>query len=119
MGPIFNKNELMENFKGDEDILLDLIENFLERKNEILNIISISINTKNASELRQSAHRLKGTISNFYSIRLSEICSDLEKRGESNNFENIELVYNDLISNIENLCFEIQKLKLELSTSLN
>lgn len=116
---IYNKTDLINNFIGDEDILIELIDHFLLKKVELISAVIKSIDSKNSHDLKIAAHTLKGVISNFYSSSLTEICYDLEKKGNAGNFENINDTINELIEKIDILSIEIQELKSELIASLN
>jgi|GEM_PF-5487054 len=62
----FNHEELLFQFRGDEEILLEMVELFIEAKEDFLSAIEDSIAKKDGDRLRISAHTLKGVLSNFF-----------------------------------------------------
>lgn len=93
---IFNKNVLLENFAGDEEILKDLIEEFLKKSDTLLANVDNAIKTNNAKDLNLHAHTLKGVVSNFYCEEIRLLAYELEKIGAENRLEVANIAFDKL-----------------------
>ncbi len=89
-------DELKELMEDDFSIL---IETFLTDCESRIVDLKAAILEKNATEIRELAHGLKGSSSNLGADKLSEISSSMEIMGRENNLSNIEQVNSEL--NIE------------------
>lgn len=111
---MLNKALIKENFSGDEDILIDLIEQFIERKNDLIGRISAAISLQDPKELKISAHTLKGVVANFYAEEIKQKCYQLETMGHMKDLTFAEAVYLELKSMLDLFFEEIHELALEL-----
>jgi HPt (histidine-containing phosphotransfer) domain-containing protein len=105
----FNSDELMSNFEGDEDILKDLIKEFLSKKDEILAKIEIAIEEKNFSNLKLHAHTMKGVISNFYAESIRLLAYDLEKAGANSEDKNNKEIFLKLKNEMDIFIKELEQ----------
>ena len=62
---IFNRDELLSNFSGDEEILRDLIEEFVKKSDALIFDVEMALKKQDANFLKLHAHTLKGVVSNF------------------------------------------------------
>ncbi len=110
----FNHKELMENFSGDEDILKDLILEFIKRYSDILAQIDNSIKNKNFSELKLHAHTYKGVVSNFYAEKVRLIAFELEKKGANSDPSDLLTLFNQIVDESKKLINELESLEKSL-----
>lgn len=110
----FNKNLVIENFTGDEDILLELISQVFASFDKLMESISNAIEKKDGQALKINAHTIKGFASSFYAEPFREMAFKLEQMGAKNNFENTRDLYNQLKSLVDNFLQELKTLSTEL-----
>jgi PAS domain S-box-containing protein len=85
---------------GDEEMLADLLEVYLEDAPRIMGEIESAIAKKDAGALRFSAHSLKGMSANLSLMLARETAYELEKMGTSGSLENAENVFRELKEDI-------------------
>ena len=100
---MINFNSVLENFGGDEELLLNTIDLSLKLIPQHVEKIRRSISEKDAKGLEISAHTLKGSLSIYLYSPITNIAFTLEKMGRGNTFDNAS----ENLSNLENelICF--------------
>jgi HPt (histidine-containing phosphotransfer) domain-containing protein len=111
---IYNRDELLANFSGDEEILRDLIEEFVKKSNALILDIEMALKSQDGNLLKLHAHTLKGVVSNFYSEEIRLLAYDLEQFGAQNNFKNAESKLAQLKSKMQELIRELNILQKTL-----
>lgn len=111
---IYSKDDLMANFEGDEDILIDLISEFEDKSSNLILDIKVAVETKDADKFKISAHTFKGVVSNFYAEELRLIAYDLEKMGMDKNFTGAIEKIDQLSSLLSKLLIQLAELKQSL-----
>jgi HPt (histidine-containing phosphotransfer) domain-containing protein len=109
-----NVATLLNNFNGDEEILLDMISTFEHALENLVNPIRAAINDQDADKLRINAHTFKGIMRSFYVYSGSDVAYELEQRGINNNFDGAYDVLNKLEDHLMILLYELQFLKKDL-----
>lgn len=71
---------LLENFGGDREILSEVVQLFLRDKGQLLEDVRAAVRAANAGQLRNTAHTLKGAVSNF-SPEAADLVFELEVLG--------------------------------------
>ena len=104
----FEPSLLLEQFRGDEEILLEVISIFMEGQGEIIKSIKEAIDQKDAEKLRINAHTLKGIIGNFYAVEGAQMAAELEKCGVVSDFQkasgllgSLDIFMKDFLSDLE------------------
>ncbi len=110
----FNDLHLMNEFNGDEDILLDMINMFEKGINELIGPIRESILNEDGDKLRVTAHTIKGVLANFYAEEGKQLASELEKRGEQSLFDDALHLLNQLENQLLLFLHELKNLKEKL-----
>ncbi len=110
----FNENDLLREFKVEEEILLDMIALFEDGLQGLILPIKEAIHKRDASKLKLNAHTIKGVLSNFYAEEVKNLAQELEKRGEDSAFEGALIILNEMENKIENLLSDLNNLKFEL-----
>jgi HPt (histidine-containing phosphotransfer) domain-containing protein len=113
---IFNEKKFLDNYQDVEEIIPDLIENFLSTSPSVLSKLKKSIDEKNYKEVELYAHTMKGAISNFYSENGRLLFEKIEKNARDNNLTNIDDIYQegfkvwtDLSGILRDLALKIKK----------
>jgi HPt (histidine-containing phosphotransfer) domain-containing protein len=105
---------LLNNFSGDEEILLDMINAFEQALPNLINSIRESIVNQDRDQLRINAHTFKGIMKSFYVNLGSEMAYELEERGINDNFKGAFVTLNNLENQLMIFLYELQILKKEL-----
>ena len=109
-----NAPVLLNHFRGDEEILLDMINAFEEGVDSLINLIREAIATQNADQLRINAHTLKGIMRSFYAEDGSLMAHELEMRGYNCVFDDALELLNRFENQLMLFLHEIRVLKKDL-----
>ena len=74
---------VIEEFEGDKEIFMEVLESFLEKAGAQLGTIRQAISDRDAEVVRKEAHSIKGCAANLTADDLSGIASELERIGKS------------------------------------
>lgn len=81
MGLIDNK-QFTDNFQYfDKEIVLEIIDIFINEYPDRIKSISETIEQQDFDNLRFNAHSIKGVIANFIAVDVQEIARDIEMKG--------------------------------------
>lgn len=105
---------LLNHFKGDEEILLDMINAFEHALDNLINPIRESIIDQDGDQLRINAHTFKGIMKSFYVEVGSEMAQELELRGINADFGDVYKILNKLENQLMIFLYELQFLKKDL-----
>lgn len=89
-------SELKEQFRGSEDTLINIINDFVTYLPKALREISEAISLKNSSRLEMAAASFYGVLGNFPAGHILELVIDLEKRGKFGQLDGSEEIYKEL-----------------------
>jgi HPt (histidine-containing phosphotransfer) domain-containing protein len=78
---LIDKQRLLNEFSGDEEILVDLRRVFLAELPKMMAALEKSIRDGDAKDLEYRAHTLKGAVSNFQTEAVKEAAFLLENQG--------------------------------------
>jgi CheY-like chemotaxis protein len=81
---------LLERLGGDEQLLADVIQIFLDDCPVRLEAIRAAVSERNADRIRQEAHTLKGAAGNLSATGLFEAAQTLERIGAENRLEAVD-----------------------------
>ena len=81
--PLIDKQRLMQEFAGDEEILRDMTEAFQAELPKMMAGVEEAVREGDAKKLEHAAHSLKGAISNFQTAVLKDASFSLEKMGRA------------------------------------
>jgi HPt (histidine-containing phosphotransfer) domain-containing protein len=73
--------KIQEHFEGDEDILSELITEFIIKNTSLINELELAIIDLEFEKIKIQAHTLKGLVSNFYAEEIRLGFFELENRG--------------------------------------
>ena len=84
---IFDREAALEQMGGDEELLVELVEVFLEDLPERLREIREAVARADADGLQRAAHTLKGSVGNFAARAVYETALELENVGKSGDLQ--------------------------------
>ena len=105
---IFDKDEILKRFDGEEEFLAELVKVFIDDIPEQLSGIKKAIDDRNSKNLERSAHKLKGAVANFEERTAFEVALKLEMMGRENRLDVAKGTYDTLTKEVECL---VNKLK--------
>ena len=74
---------LLEVIGGERELLIELIDSFLETAPPLLAKLEHGVVEGNAAEVRAAAHTIKSSSNDFGATLLAELCQALEDMGKS------------------------------------
>lgn len=83
---IFLRDRLIERMMGDEEVIVEILEEFVASTAEAINFINNKINQQKISDLEIEVHSLKGAAKNVEAHLLADALSQLEQNIKSANF---------------------------------
>ena len=107
MAKVIDWKDLIDRLE-DENLILEIVPEFLENDNEYLEQIASAINSDDAEQLQITAHTLKGAAATVGAVALSEKAKALELIAE-------ELKLDQAESIIEEIKVELDKVRDLLS----
>lgn len=94
--PVFCKEKVLENLMGDNDLLDELISMFSVELPDFSAKIMENFKAGNLSEVKKSAHRLKGAAGFSGARRIERIAQEMQHLSENEDAYNIEFLINNL-----------------------
>ncbi len=98
---LFDKDELLKKFDGDEGFLGELIEVLINDVPEQLSGIQKAVDSRNSNDIERAAHKLKGAIANFEEKAAFEAALQVELMGRESRLDGVEEAYNTLVKEVE------------------
>ena len=105
---IFDYQDAIERV-GDEELLYELLDDFLEFADEILTDLQKAVKENNSIMVRNSGHTLKGTAANLSLHNLSDVGLEIETAGKRELTERYDDLYSKLVETVK----EFQKFMQE------
>lgn len=91
----------MEIVDGDINLYQELFDEYLTRLSDQITRIQDCINKKDGDRLQREAHDLKGSSRNLCADQIAKYVIILENKAKSNDFQNIDKVFNSMKKAIE------------------
>jgi two-component system, sensor histidine kinase and response regulator len=82
---LWNRAEALERLGGDEGLLRELCEIFLQESPKLLRNLRQAVTEGDASSVMRAAHSLRGEVSYLGAAEASEAAQQLEYMGDHNN----------------------------------
>jgi signal transduction histidine kinase/CheY-like chemotaxis protein/HPt (histidine-containing phosphotransfer) domain-containing protein len=99
----WNREAALNHVGGDEELLRELVELFLEERPVLMADVKQSIARGDSESLRKSAHTLKGSVGNFCAQGAFEAAQRLERMGKSGDLSEVETAWRALQCEMERL----------------
>ena len=100
---VFNMEEALETVGGDHDLLRRIIDMFFETGPGLVEAVEQALENKDPTALRQTAHKLKGTVGNFGAQAAFEAAFQMEKIGDTDDLSNGAQAFRNLQNEIGRL----------------
>jgi HPt (histidine-containing phosphotransfer) domain-containing protein len=78
---------LLEIIGGEQELLVELIDSFLEDAPPLLVKLRQGLEQGNAATVRMAAHTIKSSSNDFGATRLAELCQQLEDMGKAGSLD--------------------------------
>ena len=108
MTVIFDPDEILEQIGGDKELLVDIINIFIETYPEDLKSLHEAIVESDPETIRKNAHRMKGSISNFGKYKAFEYAKSIEERAREGDISEITEMYDELVGHLNSLEREVK-----------
>jgi signal transduction histidine kinase/CheY-like chemotaxis protein/HPt (histidine-containing phosphotransfer) domain-containing protein len=90
---IFDPSQMLQNIGGDQDLLVQLVDLFLERQADIMSQIRQALSLEDAVTVERVAHTLKGTAGNLCAPEVAVAAGRLEAVGRLGALHDAPAVY--------------------------
>lgn len=95
--PVIEKDLFLENYRHfDKEVVLEIINLFIEEYPERMLTIRKNIDQKDFDQLRFNTHSLKGVIANFIAPDVRALAKSLEMKGTKKDLNNTDELYSEL-----------------------
>lgn len=103
----FNQENLVAMFDGDEDIFVEIRDDFVSTYPEMVEAVVEAAKNQDHEKLHISAHTMKGVLATFCADELREVAFEIEMMGKDNNLarsvERAEFLAKEIEALIEEL----------------
>lgn len=106
---VFDREAALAAVEGDLELMEELVELFLTDAPGLIEEIRRSVGEGDAAALRQSAHTLKGAVSNFHGQATVEAAFRLEIMGRDGDLGEAERALERLVDEFDQLKAELEK----------
>jgi two-component system, sensor histidine kinase and response regulator len=103
---IFDYTEAVETFMGKEEVVRKVVSNYLAKARAHLQLIKTAIERKNAKDINELAHGLKGGAWNLSIQEFGNSALEMEIAGKKEDFEASIKAYKKMIENYKSLIEE-------------
>ncbi|MCQ2610457.1 MAG: response regulator [Treponema sp.] len=98
----WNEEDFMDTIANDVSFGKQLIKDFTEQTDSLINAIPELIAANNYSELRRTGHTLKGSASTVSAFKLSDYAARLNQAAKAQDIQALEINYNNLKKELVN-----------------
>ena len=111
--PAVDAERLMAEFGGNQEILDELRELFLEHAPPMYESILAAIETCNVEVLAKDAHSFKGACATYGAPRLSQVCKILELSAKADDLDRCRELVDVFRQEYEAVCVQLQNVGAE------
>ncbi len=109
---MIDKKQFLENFQYfDNEVVLEIINIFIDEYPERMETLRKNINEKDFDQIKFNAHSLKGVVANFVAPEVQEIAKQLEIKGNNKDLTDVETLYNELHEKTGMVIEDLKELK--------
>jgi hypothetical protein len=87
---VLDVEDFMERVQGDRDLLLELLEIYQQDYTGKRKALGEAVAQKNAEEIKNTAHALKGASGNISAKKMHATCLHIEQKAKDNSFDGLE-----------------------------
>ena len=106
---VFDRSVALDRMEGDEELLLEMIELFLEDCPNQEASIQEALTSQDVDRLTIAAHTFKGSVGNFGAKRVYDAAHELENLAKEADFDTSQTVWSELQREIDVLKGELQQ----------
>jgi HPt (histidine-containing phosphotransfer) domain-containing protein len=99
----FDKEALLSAFDHDWDFFKEAVDMFVADYRPMMSAIQEALKTKDAENLRRTAHALKGIVGNFQAKAAGRTAFNLEEMGRRKEFSGVDQEYGKLTEELADL----------------
>ena len=88
--PVIDETRLLEEFGGDQEILNELRDLFLEHVPPLFEDIVQAVNSNDFETMASNVHSLKGACATYGAPRLSMVCMEMEKWARTGEMDSVK-----------------------------
>ena len=88
--PVIDESRLLEEFGGDEEILNELKELFIEHVPPLFEEIEKAVQAGDGEEMATHVHSLKGACATYGAARLASVCKSMELLAREGDMESVQ-----------------------------
>jgi len=107
-------NELVVMLDGDADLLIEIVDTFLEVSPALMRDMKDAIRNENADKLKRAAHTMKAPARQIGAMRVGQISADLEMVAMRDDMSETKAMYNDIKREYDQLEEALKALKRKL-----
>ncbi|MDR2460127.1 MAG: Hpt domain-containing protein [Deltaproteobacteria bacterium] len=108
-----SKEQLLENFMDDEELLLESVDLFLSRVEGRYKDLDEAVKAKNEQTVMETGHTIKGMVAIFETGEAFEAAKILEFMGRNKNLDGVDEALKDFRVKLDELCQYLTDLKKE------
>jgi len=109
---MIDKKQFLENFQYfDNDVILEIINIFIDEYPERMETLRKNIDEKDSDQIKFNAHSLKGVVANFVAPEVQELARQLEMKGANKDMEDVEVLFKELKEKTGLVIEELEVLK--------
>jgi len=105
--PVIDETRLLEEFGGDQEILAELRDLFMEHVPPLVEEIIQSAATGDMDAISKQAHSLKGACATYGAPRLAMVCKIVELSGRAGDNDKVQAHIDHLRQEYEAVCENI------------
>lgn len=107
---LIDLEKMNRHFKGETDIMMSVINDYLKTAPNLIADIQGAIDKKDSEKVRKSAHKLRGTVANFFANTISEDLLNLETKSKNQDLEGLSTNFIKLYRDLDRLGDELTEL---------
>ncbi len=111
--PVVESERLLAEFGGNQEILDELRDLFLEHAPPMYESILAAINSCNAEILASDAHSFKGACATYGAPRLSQVCRILELSAKAGDLDRCRELVDEFKREYADVCTQLKKVGVE------
>ncbi len=111
--PVVDAERLLAEFGGNQEILDELRDLFLEHAPPMYDSILAAIATCNAEVLAKDAHSFKGACATYGAPRLSQVCKIFELSAKANDLDRCQELVDVFKREYDDVCTQLREVGVE------
>lgn len=106
---VWDHKQALEYVGGDEELLKDLMELFLQRMDILLMALNKAVAAADAEAISDTAHALKGAVNHFAATRSQELTKTIEDKALMGELEDVDALFGEVQKAVAQLERELKR----------